>query len=93
MTHDNQTNPAPRSEFPLHKTATGKVLDALLHVRAAFPEVSQVEFAGEARWLYSDDSGIDGPSFEGAGIDVGILEDAADEADANTVYTLPKEAP
>lgn len=76
-------------DHPTKVKATGKILKALLHVRSVFPQVTRVEFDSELRWLYTDGRGFedDAPSFDGR-IDQGLIEDASDEAEINTIYIL-----
>jgi hypothetical protein len=49
---------------------------ALEHVRSYHPDVTQVVFFRDSRWLYFTDDLLS-PQF-GPEIDVGVLEDAAD---------------
>lgn len=58
------------------------VVTAFWHVKAAFPEVTQVTYDEEGRWLFTDATG-NAPDFEGC-IDVGLLEAAAE-----SLTTLP----
>jgi hypothetical protein len=67
--------------------AKGKVLEALQHVNKLYPKVYMVTFDGEGSWAYQHkDEYL--PSLPG--VDVGILEDAANSSDYNTtnLYTL-----
>lgn len=64
-----------------------KIQEALRHVHAHFPQVTQVKYDGDFRWLYSDGKG-NAPSFEGVDIDTGLLEDATDEVPRAGVYHL-----
>lgn len=59
-----------------------KVQEALRHVANLFPEVTQVFYGTDARWLFCGET-FEAPDFQGA-VDVGLLEDAAD-----TVEQLP----
>ncbi len=59
--------------------ATPQVIAALEHVRCHLPDVTQVFYTTELKWLYMTDEG-DTPAFEGA-IDVSLLEDAVDSLD------------
>ena len=61
-----------------------KVKIALEHVRKFHPNVDRVVFWGEGRWLYCDNN-LNPIPFDSR-INVGILEDAMDEADN---YNLP----
>lgn len=53
-----------------------KIRRALDHVRQYHPEVTQVVFLRDGRWLYMDDDG-ECPQFVKE-VDVAILEEAAD---------------
>ena len=55
------------------------VQEALRHVNAKFPTVTQVFFSNDGRWFYCD-SEFKAPVFSNA-IDISILEKAADAAD------------
>lgn len=55
---------------------TKEVLNALEHVRKFHPDVIQVFYGIDCRWMYMDED-MESPVF-GNGIDIGILEDAAD---------------
>lgn len=50
------------------------IITAFNHVRQHHPEVIQVFFGVDGRWMYCGD-GFEAPTF-GAEIDVGILEEA-----------------
>jgi len=56
-----------------------RVQAALRHVHEQFPQVSQVFYGIDGRWMFCDED-FHAPDFEGAMIDIGILEDAADAA-------------
>jgi len=66
-----------------------KIEQALRHVQKFHPEVTHVFYSREGRWLYCDDA-FNAPEFDDR-IDIGLLEDAADEADWPSVFTAPKE--
>jgi hypothetical protein len=55
-----------------------KVQAALRHVNYLFPEVIQVFFGADGRWLYCGED-FEALNFDGK-VDVGLLEDAADAA-------------
>lgn len=59
-----------------------KVQAALRHVHSVFPEVTQVFYGADGRWLFCNDD-FDAPNFDKAPgkVDIGLLEDAADAAD------------
>lgn len=57
-------------------TIPAAVAAALAHVRQFHPEVTQVFFGTDHRWLYCSEA-FEAPTF-GTGIDVSILEAAAD---------------
>lgn len=59
--------------------ATPQVIAALEHVRTFRPEVTQVFYTNELKWLYMTDDG-DAPAFGGE-IDTSLLEDAVDSLD------------
>lgn len=59
-----------------------KVQEALRHVASIHPEVVQVFYGVDGRWLFCGE-GFEAPTFDGR-IDIGLLEDAAD-----TVEVLP----
>lgn len=59
--------------------ATPQVIAALEHVRTYRPEVTQVFYSNDLRWLYMTDDG-DVPSFDGE-LDTSLLEDAVDSLD------------
>lgn len=77
--------------------ATPQVFAALEHVRTFLPEVTQVFYTNELKWLYMTDEG-DVPAF-GGDIDTSLLEDAVDSLDAFpaafhiTSPVLPADAP
>jgi hypothetical protein len=56
-----------------------QVIAALEHVRTFRPEVTQVFYTNELKWLYMTDDG-DAPAFGGE-IDTSLLEDAVDSLD------------
>ena len=56
-----------------------EVFHALNHVRTFFPEVIQVQYDKEGRWIYSDFDGV-APVFR-CDVNISILEDAADSLD------------
>lgn len=56
-------------------TIPEKVLIALQHVQSIHPEVVQVFYGVDQRWLYTD-ADFNGPNFDSR-IDVSLLEDAA----------------
>jgi hypothetical protein len=58
---------------------TPQIVKAMEHVRSVFPTVCMVVFSKDGAWNYMDDC-FNAPSFEGTGIDTGILEDARDSA-------------
>lgn len=75
--------------YALMRTAKEKIMTmppevrkALAHVREHFPEVVQVFYGVDHRWLFCDEA-FEAPNF-GDQLDIGILEDAAD-----AVPTLP----
>lgn len=55
---------------------------ALRHIHELFPEVTQVFYGANGRWLFCDED-FEAPDFgEAPGkVDIGLLEDAADAAD------------
>jgi hypothetical protein len=53
------------------------VYKALQHVRSHYPNVCRVDYDTDGRWEFSDGKG-DAPEFSEK-IDIGLLEDAADE--------------
>lgn len=55
---------------------TDEVKAALKHVRLHHPEVTQVFYGVDCRWLFCGEA-FEAPTF-GSEIDVGLLEDAAD---------------
>lgn len=59
---------------------TDAVKRALRHVRNFHPEVCQVSFDSEGRWLYMDK--LSGAPTFGQEINVGILEAAADSLES-----------
>lgn len=61
-----------------------KIQEALRHVQGVFPEVTQVFFGADGRWLFCDEV-FDAPRFDDeiGKIDVDLLEEAADEAYAD----------
>ena len=59
--------------------ATPQVIAALEHVRTFRPEVTQVFYTNELKWLYMTDDG-DAPAFGGE-IDTSLLEDAVESLD------------
>lgn len=72
-------------------TATPQVIAALNHVRTFLPEVTQVFYTVEQKWLYMTDEG-ESPAFGDMGIDTSVLEDAADSLTCFPVafhYTTP----
>lgn len=60
-----------------------KVQAALRHINAVFPQVTQVFYGADGRWLFCDED-FNAPDFDEAPgkVDVGMLEDAADSADS-----------
>lgn len=71
--------------------ATPQVIAALNHVRQFLPEVTQVLYGADQRWMYLTDDG-EVPGFAGYAIDAGLLEDAADSLNffpAAFHYTTP----
>lgn len=56
--------------------APAKVLAALRHVNGLFPEVTQVFYGTDGRWLFCGES-FDAPAFDER-VDCSLLEDAAD---------------
>lgn len=58
-------------------TATPKVIAALNHVRSLLPEVTQVFYTVEQKWLYMTDDG-EAPAFGAMPFDISMLEDAVD---------------
>lgn len=71
--------------------ATPEVIAALAHVRTYFPDVTQVFFTCEQKWLYVSDDG-EAPLFGGGPVDVSLLEAAVDSLDffpAAFHYTTP----
>lgn len=61
---------------------SNKVQEALKHVKSLFPEVTQVFYGTDGRWLYCGEA-FEAPEFDGK-VDVSLLEEAAD-----SVETLP----
>lgn len=60
-----------------------KVQAALRHVNSVYPEVTQVFYGADGCWLFCDEE-FEAPNFKIPGqIDIGLLEDAADAADAD----------
>ena len=59
-----------------------KVQMALRHINGIFPEVTQVFFGADGRWMYCDED-FETTDFDEAPskVDIGLLEDAADAAD------------
>lgn len=60
---------------------------ALKHIATIHPEVTQVVYDQDLRWFYSDSAGR-GPTFIGEE-DIGLLEDAADEAYVRDLINKP----
>ncbi len=52
---------------------------ALRHVNSVFPNVTQVFYGIDGRWLYFDEN-LECPDFEDGNIDVSLLEEAANAA-------------
>lgn len=52
-----------------------EVQNALVHVRQFHPDVTQVFFGVDGRWLFCGEA-FDAPAFDGR-VDIGLLEDAA----------------
>ncbi len=64
-----------------------KVLEALKHVNSLFPEVTQVFYGTDGRWLFCGEA-FEAPDFEGKA-DVSLLEDAAHSVeDLPAAFTL-----
>lgn len=59
---------------------SNKVQEALRHVNAHHPEVTQVFYGVDGRWLYCGEA-FEAPAFDGR-VDVSLLEDAADSVPA-----------
>lgn len=64
-----------------------KVQAALRHVHSVFPEVTQVFYGADGRWLFCNED-FDAPNFKEApvNVDIGLLEDAADAADSQNGF-------
>lgn len=58
-----------------------KIQEALRHVNSRFPDVTQVFYGADGRWLFCNEEFV-GPNFVDAAepIDLGLIEDAADMA-------------
>lgn len=58
-----------------------KVQEALKHVNNLFPQVTQVFYGADGRWMFCDED-FNAPNFKNAPdkLDISILEDAADSA-------------
>ena len=75
--------------------ATPQVIAALNHVRQFLPDVTQVFYGSDQRWMYLTENG-EVPGFAGHPIDTGLLEDAADSLSffpAAFHYTTPVREP
>lgn len=59
-----------------------KVQAALRHVHGFFPDVTQVFYGADGRWMFCDED-FEAPNFDEASgkVDISLLEDAADAAD------------
>lgn len=57
--------------------ATPEVIASLNHVRTFFPEVTQVFYSWDCKWLFMDDD-MRAPDFGDNPVDVSLLEDAVD---------------
>lgn len=63
---------------------------ALDHVRANYPDVTQVFFDTDGRWLFCGEA-FQAPDFDEKDIDIGLLEDAADAvAFLPAAFSLPR---
>lgn len=71
--------PPPYSQMEMSHVRNPQVIAALEHVRTFRPEVTQVFYTNELKWLYMTDDG-DAPAFGGE-IDTSLLEDAVDSLD------------
>ena len=68
-----------------------KVLKALQHVRSFYPDVRIVVYNTDYRWQFMTND-FDAPNFEYVNVDIGILEDAADDLiTVPAVFQLPNE--
>ena len=58
-----------------------KVQAALCHVHGLFPEVTQVFYGADGRWMFCDED-FEAPNFDQASgkVDIGLLEAAANAA-------------
>lgn len=63
-----------------------KIQEALKHVQTHHPDVIQVFYGVDGRWLYCGED-FEAPTF-GPEIDIGLLEDAADEAELPSAHVL-----
>lgn len=75
--------------------ATPQVIAALNHVRQFLPDVTQVMYGADQRWMYLTENG-EVPGFAGHAIDTSLLEDAADSLSffpAAFHYTTPVREP
>lgn len=59
---------------------------ALMHIASIHPSVTQVVYGDDLRWCYSDAKGV--PVTFGKVEDIGLLEDAADEAGDRTLQNV-----
>ncbi len=62
---------------------TGKVYEALSHVRLFYPEITHVFYNDEGGWYYCDKE-FEGPLIFSRNINIGLPEDAA-----RSINTLP----
>lgn len=65
----------------------GLVEQALAHIIEIHPSVTQVVYDDDLRWCYTDSQGV-GVTFKSVE-DIGLLEDAADEAYERRLQNLP----
>jgi hypothetical protein len=54
-----------------------KVKEALLHVKSVYPEVTQVFYGADQRWMYCGEA-FSAPDFDLTKLNASLLEDAAD---------------